>query len=188
MLENCDAALTRFNQANDSPGQADAFLTRGLAHRGRNENDEALADFEQALKLYHQQRRPLGSADTRYARAGIFLQQSELERARYEQTQAIAQVENVMNTMSTPQQWSLFLHQYADLYAQTIVTDIRRNADEQARSLAQNFARIAGPKELLQNLQTYERDLNIEGEELSPEEVLVNQDLLKRIRQVAKVL
>ncbi|MBV9710940.1 MAG: tetratricopeptide repeat protein, partial [Ktedonobacteraceae bacterium] len=187
-LENCEASLTRFSQANDSLGQADALLTRGLAHRSRDENDEALADFEQALKLYQQQRRPLGVADTRYARAGIFFQQSDLEHARDEQTKAITQVENVMNSISTPQQWSLFLRQYADLYAQTIVTDIRRNADEQARTLAQNFARIAGPKELLQNLQTYERDLPTDGEDLSPEDARANQDLLTRIRQVIKVL
>ncbi len=160
----------------------------GLLIRGRDENDEALSDFEQALKLYQQQRRPLGVADTRYARASIFLQQSELERARDEQTKAITQVEHVMNSISTPQQWSMFLRQYSDLYAQTIVTDIRLNQDEQARSVAQNFTRIAGSKELLQNLQLYERDLASEDEDLSAEEVLANQDLLKRIRQINRVL
>jgi hypothetical protein len=82
----------------------------------------------------------------------------------------------------------MFLRQYSDLYAQTIVTALRLNQDEQARTLAQQFTRIAGPKDLLQNLQTYERDLATESEDLSAEEVSANQDLLKRIRQINRVL
>src|SRR5450755_2401267 len=180
------AALLRFNQANDTPGQADALLTRGLAQRGMDENDAALTDFEQALKLYHQQRRPLGVADTRYARAGIFFQRGDLERARDEQTKAIAQVEHVMNSIASAQQWTLFLRQYAELYAQTAVTDIRLNRDEQARALLKNFARIAGTAELLQSLNAYENDLPTEGEELSEEEIRANTDLLRRIKQLSK--
>src|SRR5204863_9042449 len=120
------AAITRFNQAADAPGQADALLTRGLAHRGKEELDEALLDFEQALRLYHQARRPLGLIDTRSARAGIYFLRGDLERAREEQSKSMTQVERILHTLSSPQLWSTFLRQYADLYAKTAITDLRR--------------------------------------------------------------
>src|SRR5256885_9710004 len=62
---------------------------------------------------------PLGVADTRSAQARVYLTRGDLERARDEEAKAIAQVERVMQSLSTPQQWSMFLRQYADLYAQT---------------------------------------------------------------------
>ena len=54
-------------QSNDQPGQADALLAQGLAHQGKGELVQAAAEFEQALKLYQQQHRPLGIAQTRSA-------------------------------------------------------------------------------------------------------------------------
>jgi tetratricopeptide (TPR) repeat protein len=187
-IENCDAAILRLTQAGDLLGQADALLTRGLAHRGKDELDEALQDYEQALKLYHQERRPLGVADTRSARAGIFFLRGDLERARDEQAKAITQVEHVMQTLKTPQLWSSFLRQYADLYAQTAVTDLRRNRDDEARTLLQNFARIAGTAELAQQLKMYEDNLPTSSEDLSEEEIRANKDLAKRIAQIRRGL
>jgi len=155
-LANCDAAITRFTQASDLINEADAYLTRGLVHRSRDEMDEALADFEQALKYYHQQRRPLGVADTRFARASIFLLRGDLESARDEQSKAITQVEHVMNTISKPERWTTFLRQYAEQYAATVITDLRRNQDESARLLLQHFVRIAGESEIEHHLKAYE--------------------------------
>ena len=187
-LENCEAALVRFNQSGDTLGQADALLTRGLAQRGKVELDKALEDFEQALKLYHQQRRPLGVVDTRSARGGVFMVRGEFERARDEQTKAITQVERVMQTLGTPQQWSMFLRQYAELYAQTAITDVRRNQDEQAHALLQSYSRIAGSAEITRHLQTYEDAMPISGEEVTEEELRSNQNLVKRLRQIRKGL
>ncbi|MBV9709050.1 MAG: hypothetical protein JO125_16775, partial [Chloroflexi bacterium] len=187
-LENCEAALIRFHQCSDFLALADTLLIRGLAHGGKQELDEAFNDFEQALQLYHQQRKPLGVVDARSARAGIFLLRGDVERARDEQTKAITQVERVMHSLSTPQQWSTFLRQYAELYAQTAITDARREQHEQARTLLQNFARIAGSTEVVQYLKAYEGALSTGEAEMSREEVKSNRDLLKQLRQMRQDL
>jgi tetratricopeptide (TPR) repeat protein len=187
-ISNADAALLRFKQVGDEPAQAAALLTRGLANRGKDELAEAMLDFEQALHLYHQARNPLGVVDTRSARAGILFWRGDLDQARDEQTKAINQVERVMNTLAMPQQWSTFLRQYSDLYAQTAITDIRRGQDEQARLLLQNFTRIAGSNEVKQRLQAYINDIPIDDEELSAQELASNKDLLRRIELTRKGL
>ena len=112
----------------------------------------------------------------------------DFERARDEQTKAITQVERVMQSLSTPQQWSMFLRQYAELYAQTAITDVRRNQDEQAHSLLQQFARIAGANELIRHLKAYEDAMPLEGDMLTEEELRSNQNLVKRLRQIRKGL
>src|SRR5690349_23755421 len=61
----------------------------------RSEYDEALGDFEQAQRLYHQQRRPLGVADTRFARGAIYLFRNDYEHARDEQGKAMMQVDQI---------------------------------------------------------------------------------------------
>ncbi|HLJ33180.1 MAG TPA: hypothetical protein VKU38_05995, partial [Ktedonobacteraceae bacterium] len=180
------AAITRFNQCGDPIGLADALLTLGLADRGTEDFEQALLNIEQALQLYDQQQQPLGIADSRSARAAIFLLRGDVERARDEQAKAITQVERVMNSLSTPQQWSMFLRQYAELYAQTAITDIRRNQDEQARTLLQNIARIAGPQALTRHLQTYIDAIPTSGEDLTEEERRSNTDLVRRIKHVLK--
>jgi tetratricopeptide (TPR) repeat protein len=187
-IANSDAALLRFKQVGDLPAQASALLTRGLAHRGKDELEEAMLDFEEALHLYHQAHNPLGVVDTRSARAGIYFLRGDLDQARDEQTKAITQVERVMNTIGTPQQWSTFLQQYAELYAQTAITDIRRGQEEQARTLLQNFAQVAGLVALKQRLLVYINDIPTTGEELSEEELASNKDLVRRIEQVRKGL
>src|SRR5207248_8233435 len=144
-------------------GQADALLTLGMGYSRKDEQEESLLHFGQALKLYHQLRRPLGVADTRCVQAGIYLMQGDLERARDEEAKAIAQVERVMQSLSNPQQWSMFQRQYADLYAQTVITDVRRNQDEQARTLLLNFVRIAGSAEVVRHIQAYEKALSTES-------------------------
>ncbi|GER89417.1 hypothetical protein KDW_35790 [Dictyobacter vulcani] len=187
-LENCEAALVRYRQTDDQVNEADAFLTRGLANRAKDEQEQALNDFEQALHHYHQQRRPLGVADTRFARGAIYLLRGDFERARDEQSKAILQVERVMESISTPQRWSMFLRQYAEQYAQTAITDLRQNNDAQARSLLENFVRIAGSQEVVARLQAYEADIPIGGEELSNEEIQRNTDLVKRLAQLRRSL
>ena len=169
-------------------GLADAMLTRGLAYSAKDAQDEALADFEQALKLYHQQRRPLGVADTRSARARIFLLRGNLPQARDEQAKAITQVERVMQGLRSAQQWATFLRQYAQLYVETAVTDMRSGADEQARARLQAYVRIAGSGELKQFLQEYEEAIPTSGDELSEEELRSNKDLVKRLGQLRKGL
>jgi tetratricopeptide (TPR) repeat protein len=187
-IENGQAALTRFRQANDLIGQADTLLTLGMGYAGKGEHEEALSHFEQALKFYHQLRQPLGVADTRTARAGIYLLRSDLERARDEEAKAITQVEHVMHSLSTAQQWTTFLRQYADLYAQTVITDVRRGQDEQARALLQNFVQIAGSAEIVRYMKAYEDALPTEGEGLSEAELRMNKDVVKRLEQLRKGL
>ena len=183
---NAHEALLRFNQSDDALGKADVLLAQGLAQRGKDEIEEAETLIAQALLLYQQQQQPLGEADAHYERAGIFLARLELENAARELQQAIAPVERVMHTLSTPQQWSLFLHQYAELYAQTAITDVRRNADEQARQLLQNVTRIAGAKEIIQHLKAYEETIQTSGDDISEDEIRANKDLLKRLEQLRK--
>jgi len=187
-IEQSDAALLRYRQANDLAGQARALLTKGLAHRGKDELDMAITQLEEALHLYHQLRQPLGVADTRAARGGIYLLRGDLERAHDEQSKAIAQVEHVMQTLSTPQQWGTFLRQYAELYAEAAITLIKRNMDEQAHTLLQNFARIAGSEALQRPIKTYEQALPISGDDLPEEELQANQDFIKRLEQTLKGL
>ena len=132
------------------------MLALGLAHRGNNEVDEARPHFEQALALYQQQQQPLGEADAHYEIAGIFLLRDALDAAMKELSSAIVLAERVMNTLSTPQQWSTFLKQYAELYAQAAITQIRRRADAEARTLLTSYVRISGASEVVQHIKMYE--------------------------------
>ena len=160
----------------------------GLVHRGNGDIEAASTHFEQALTLYQQQQQPLGEADTHYERAGIFLEQEALERAQHEFSRAIALVERVMNTLRAPEQWRTFLGQYATLYAQAAITQVRRDQDVQARQLLSSFARIAGSAVIVQHIKAYEPSIPVEGEELSEAEILANQNLVKRLRQLRNSL
>jgi tetratricopeptide (TPR) repeat protein len=186
--ENCATALNHFQQASDLLDQADTLLVRGLIHRSKDETDEALADFEEALKLYHQQHRPLGIADACFACGSIYLLRGDLEHARQEQGKAILQVERVMNTISNPERWGTFLRQYAEQYAQTCITDIRRQQNTQARTLIHNFTRIAGKTDIEKHLKAYQDTLPTEGEEFSEEELRTNKALVKNLEQLLKGL
>ncbi len=169
-IDKSATAVTCFNQCGNHIGQAVALLTLGLAYRGKEDFEQALFNFEEALTRYQQQQQPLGIADTHAAYASIFLLRGDVERARDEQAKAITQVDRVMHSLSTPQQWAMFLRQYAELYAQTAITDIRRNQDEQARTLLQNVARIAGPQALTRHLQVYIDAMPTSSEDLTEEE------------------
>ncbi len=187
-VQRCEEALTRFNQSDNLIGQADTMLSLGLAHRGDGTLEEAATDFEQALKLYRQQQQPLGEADTRYERAGIFLVQGNLAEAREEFSRAIALVEQVMRTMSIPQQWRTFLRQYAELYAQQAITLVRLQQDAQALTQAQSFADIAGRDAIAQQIKAYEETVPTSGEELTEDEIRENKELVKRLGQLRKRL
>src|SRR5205085_6175938 len=65
-----------------------------------------------------------------------------ISEAREEFSRAITLVEQVMRTMSIPQQWRTFLRQYAELYAQQAITLVRLQQDAQALTQAQSFADI----------------------------------------------
>jgi len=54
-INTSGAAVTHFTHGGDSIGQADALLTLGLAYRDKEDFEQALFNFEKALKLYHQQ-------------------------------------------------------------------------------------------------------------------------------------
>ncbi|MFL5702945.1 MAG: tetratricopeptide repeat protein, partial [Ktedonobacteraceae bacterium] len=187
-IQRCEEALTRFNQSDDLIGQADAVLSLGLAHRGNGELEEALNDFNQALHLYQQQQQPLGEADTRYERAGIYLAQSKLDAALAELNRAINLVEQVMKTLSAPQQWSMFLSQYTELYVQTAIAYVRLNQDSQALTLLQTFTHIAGADEARKQIKAYEETVPLVGEELTENEIRMNKDLIKRLGQLRKKL
>jgi tetratricopeptide (TPR) repeat protein len=187
-IEHCEGAILRFKQTDDQLGQADALLALGLAHEGNDELDEALNNYDSALTLYQQQQQPLGESDTHFEQGGVFSLRGDLNEALNEFNKAIALVERVLKTLSTPQQWSIFLRQYAELYAQTIITEVRLNADEQAREILISFVRIAGLEPIEQYLKAFEDSLPIGGENLTEEEIRTNKDLIKRLRQLRKGL
>ncbi len=164
------------------------MLSLGLARRGNGELEEALSHFDQALRLYQQQQQPLGEADTRYELAGIYLAQANLNAALAELNKAINLVEQVMKTLSTPQQWSMFLSQYTELYVQTAVAYVRQNQDSQALTLLQTFTHIAGAGEARKQIKAYEETVPLAGEELTESEILMNKDLIKRLGQLRKKL
>ena len=64
----------------------------------------------------------------------LLLLDEQFDLAMNDLTRAIGLVEQVMNTLSTADQWSTFLHQYTELYAQTAITQVRRNQDSEALS------------------------------------------------------
>jgi tetratricopeptide (TPR) repeat protein len=187
-ISRSEEALTRFNQSDDLIGQADTMLALGLAHEGNGELEEASTDFDQALQLYQQQQQPLGEADTRYERAGVFLAQGNLDAASDELARAITLVEQVMRTLSAPQQWSRFLHQYTELYAQAAITLVQQKQDAQARTLLQSFVQIVGSPEIGQRIKAYEDTILTSSDELSEGEKRANKDLVKRLEQLRKGL
>ena len=187
-ISRCEEALTRFNQSDDLIGQADTMLALGLAHEGNGELEEASTDFDPALQLYQQQQQPLGESDTRYERAGVFLLQGKLDAASDELARAITLVEQVMRTLSTPQQWSMFLHQYTELYAQAAIALVRQKQDVQARTLLQSFVQIGGSAESGQRIKTYEDSIPTSSDELNEDERRSNKDLVKRLEQLRKGL
>ena len=77
----------------------------------------------------------------------------------------------------------MFLCQYAGLYAQTAITDVQRNQDEQGRALLHHFARLSCGDELARHLEAYEHALpTTHGEKVSEGE------LLSRIHKLARHL
>ena len=187
-IEQSEAALARFNQSDDLVGQADTVLALGMARRGNDQLDEALTNLEQALTLYQQQQQPLGEADARYELADVFLERQELARALTEFHRSIALVEEVMKTLSTAQQWSTFLRQYSDLYAQTAITAVRLQQDSQARALLTNYARIAGPEDVVKQIQTYSDTIPTSGADMTATEIEENKNLITRLKQLIKGL
>jgi len=101
-------------------------------------------------------------------------------------TGAIALVEQVMHTLSSPEQWSTFLHQYTELYAQAAITEVRRNQDAQAHAILSSFISIAGKSAIAQHIQDFENSIPTSGEELTEEEKIANKDLVKRLRELRK--
>jgi tetratricopeptide (TPR) repeat protein len=187
-IERCEEALTRFNQSDDLIGQADTMLAAGLAHRNNGEVEVAASDFEQALTLYQQQQQPLGEADTRYERAGILIIQNNFEAAAEEFSRAIRLVEQVMQTLKKPPQWSVFLRQYPELYAQAAILQVRQNQDDQGLALLQAYTRIAGPEAVMQQLRAYAETVPTAGEGMSEAEIRTNKDLVRRLERLRKKL
>jgi hypothetical protein len=93
-----------------------------------------------------------------------------------------------MHSLSKPEQWSTFLNQYAQLYAQAAITEVRLGNIEQARTLLQNFARVSGKRELERYLQGYESEIPTDSDTLSEEELRANKDLVKRLEQLRRGL
>lgn len=93
-----------------------------------------------------------------------------------------------MHTISISERWATFLRQYAEQYAATVITDLRRNQDESARLLLQNFAQIAGASEIEQHLKAYANIIPTEGEDVSEEDSNANRDLLRRLEKIRRGL
>ena len=114
--------------------------------------------------------------------------QGNLAAAGEEFSRAITLVEQVMHTMSMPQQWSTFLRQYAELYAQQAITLVRLHQDAQALTHAQAFAGIAGSTAIAQHMKAYEETVPTSGEEMPEDEIRENKELVKRLGQLRKRL
>jgi len=87
-----------------------------------------------------------------------------------------------------PEQWSTFLHQYAELYAQAAIAAVRRNRDAEALAILSSFARIAGEDAIVQHIKDYENSVPTSGDELTEDEVAANKDLVRRLRELRKRL
>ena len=187
-IEHCEGATTRFHQSGNLIGEADTTFTLGLAYRGNGDLQEAARNFEQAVIMYQQYHLPLGEADARYEQAGIMLADEQFDLAMNDLTRAIALVEQVMNTLSSAEQWSTFLHQYTELYAETAITQLRRNLDSQALSTIASFVRIIGREPIIDYLTAYENSILSSTNEMSENEARTNTELVKRLRTLRKNL
>jgi len=187
-IEHCEGAATRFNQSGNLIGEADTTLALGLAQRGKDNLQDAARKFEQAVTMYQEHQLPLGESDARFERANILLAGEQFDLAMNDLTQAIALVERVMNTLSSPDQWSAFLHQYTELYAQAAITELRRNQDDQARSILSSFVRITGREPIMQYIKAYENSILTASDEMSENETQANNELVKRLRKLRKSL
>src|SRR5207247_1555878 len=137
---------------------------------------------------YEQYHLPLSEADARYERAGIMLLDEQFDLAMNDLTRAIGLVEQVMNTLSTADQWGMFLHQYTELYAQAAITEVRRNQDSEALSTLASFVRITGRDPIIQYLMSYENSILASTDEMSENEARTNTELVRRLRTLRKKL
>ncbi|HXZ06026.1 MAG TPA: hypothetical protein VEH81_14425, partial [Ktedonobacteraceae bacterium] len=169
-------------------GEADTTFTLGLAYRGNGDLQEAARNLEQAVILYEQYHLPLGEADARFERSGILLENEQFDLAIHDLTRTITLVEQVMNTLSSADQWSLFLHQYTELYAQTAITQVRRNQDNQALLTLSSFERITGRDPIMHYLMDYEKSILATIDEMSENDAQANSELVKRLRTIRKKL
>jgi len=103
-------------------------------------------------------------------------------------TRAIGLVEQVMNTLSTADQWSTFLNQFTELYAQTAITEVRRNQESEALSTIASFVRIIGREPIIDYLTAYENSILSSTNEMSENEARTNTELVKRLRTLRKSL
>jgi tetratricopeptide (TPR) repeat protein len=182
--EHCEGALTRFQQSDDQPGQADAQFALGLAWHGSGDTREALEHLTQALALYRQQKQPLGEADAHFEMASIYLEQGRPAEALRVLNEAIALVERVTGTLPLPGQQRAFLQQYAELYALTAITQVRQGQEAAAQQLLAAYTRIAGSRALSDSIKTYESELSAADEDLSEAEAQTNKNLAKRLKQL----
>jgi hypothetical protein len=90
--------------------------------------------------------------------------------------------------LSTADQWSKFLHQYAELYTQTAIIQVRRNQDSEALSTLSTFVRITGRDSIMPYLMAYENSILATTDEMSENEAQVNRELVKRLRTLRKKL
>ena len=103
-------------------------------------------------------------------------------------TDTIALVERVMNTLSLPDQRRAFLQQYAELYALTAITLVRRDQDAPAKQTLASYTRIAGSRAVIDYIKAYETQIPVAGEDISETEVSANKNLVKRLKQLRNTL
>jgi len=138
--------------------------------------------------LNQQYHLPLDEADALYERAGILLSNEQFDLAMNDLTRAVAVVQQVLNTLSTADQWSTFLRQYTELYAQTAITEVRRNQDKEALSTLSSFVRITGRDPIMHYLTAYENSILATTDEMSQNEAQANSELVRRLRALRKKL
>ena len=187
-IEHYEGATTRFRQRGNLIREVDTTFTLGLAYRGNGDVQEAARNFEQAVMMYERYHLPLSEADARYERAGMMLLDEQFDLAMNDFTRGIGLVEQVMITLSTADQKSTFLRQYTELYAQTAITEMRRNQESEARSTITSFVRIAGREPIIDYLTAYENSILSTTDEMSENEARTSTELVKRLRTLRKSL
>ena len=116
------------------------------------------------------------------------LADEQFDLAMNDFTRAIALVEQVMNTLSSADQWSTFLHQYTELYAQAAITQVRRNQDSQALSTLSSFVRITGRDPIMHYLMAYENSILATTDEMSENEAQTNTEAGKTFENITQEL
>jgi len=121
---NDDEAIRLFTQAINAPMKTPRlyydYVSRGVAYLKKNQTNEAMADFDEALKLKPE------DLDARFRRAGIYVQQKQYEKAIEDYT---AYLDNDKDGMDGNRAMALRLRGFS---YNTLQQDVKAGADYMA--------------------------------------------------------